>query len=467
MLEHAKGLGKISRFGPKEVEQSYKELAGRISDSKVIEGITDIAAQLAMALGSDLPTAVKTLENVLFATGAKIDDANEGLATARKYSAQLMKMAKLGGFTSLEEVAEAVKFPTAIASVAGVSLPTEAAVMALMKRGGQSGPEAGVAMRAVVSALVRPTQLALTALDAAGIQFSKYVTAGKHMTAADLSSAFERRLGKKFPAGGLADVQTVLNTPELVADQAKFTSAVVGLLGKDLKPQNQRQIAKVVESFWQASISKVDVDRLVRDVIAANLSPSQINAIFGPKQGGRFAVAARYGLAEFEKERKKIAEVPETYPEQIAKERMAGVAGSMARLNTAIETLGVAFVQANEKWLIPATDEATKLINRFSELDGKTLEIISAIGGVVAALTALKTATWGVAAVRGLAGGAAGAVAGAGAAGAVAGRGLISRAGAGLAGLLSPALIGGSAPLAAGMVLFGATPAEAPEDFAR
>jgi hypothetical protein len=51
MLNYAIDMGGKTRFGAKEVEQSYKELAGRIQSSEVIEGITDVAAQLAMALG--------------------------------------------------------------------------------------------------------------------------------------------------------------------------------------------------------------------------------------------------------------------------------------------------------------------------------------------------------------------------------------------------------------------------------
>jgi hypothetical protein len=45
MLTHAMNLSTTTRFGPKEVEESYKELSGRIHSSGVIEGITDIAAQ--------------------------------------------------------------------------------------------------------------------------------------------------------------------------------------------------------------------------------------------------------------------------------------------------------------------------------------------------------------------------------------------------------------------------------------
>jgi hypothetical protein len=97
MLLHAMDLGGATKFGPKEVELAYKELAGRIHNSKVIEGITDVAVQLAQALGSDLPTAVKVLENVLFATGVNVENATDGLKAARLYSAQLMKTSEARG----------------------------------------------------------------------------------------------------------------------------------------------------------------------------------------------------------------------------------------------------------------------------------------------------------------------------------------------------------------------------------
>jgi hypothetical protein len=390
MLHHAIEMGGTTRFGSKEVEQSYKELAGRIQSSEVIEGITDVAAQLAMALGSDLPEAVKVLENTLFATGVNVENATEGLKLAREYSAQLMKTAKLGGFSSLADVAEAVKFPTGIASVANVSLATEGALLALLHRGGQSGPESGVAMRQFVAALAKPTQPALTALDAAGIHYKNYVTAGKHMSAADLSEAFQRKLGKKLSPQGLQDIQAMLSNPEIAGDQAKFISTAMKRLGENLKPQDARQIAKVLGDFWQASISKVDINRLLRDLIGANLSVTQLDEIFGSKQGARFATASRAGLPFFDETRKQIENVPLDYPNKIATERMAGVAGAMGRLGTATENLGTRFVEANEWWLTPLLDETTKLINAFGQMDNSVLVAATAIGGLGAAAVTLR-----------------------------------------------------------------------------
>jgi hypothetical protein len=321
-----------------------------------------------------------------------VENATEGLKVARQYSAQLMKTAKLGGFSSLADVAEAVKFPTGISSVASVSLATEGALLALLHRGGQSGPESGVAMRQFVAALAKPTQPALTALDAAGIHWKNYVTAGKHMSAADLNEAFERRLGKKLSPLGLKDVQAMLNNPELAGDQAKFTHAAMKRLGENLKPQDARQIAKVLEQFWQASISKVDINRLLHDLIGANLSPTQLDAIFGSKQGARFATAARAGLPFFEETRKQIENVPLNYPDTIAKERMAGVAGAMAKLETATENLGTRFVEANEQWLIPLVNETTALINAFGQMDNRVLEAATLIGGLASAAVVFRGA---------------------------------------------------------------------------
>ncbi len=243
MLHHAIDVGATTRFGAKEVEQSYKELAGRIHSSGVIEGITDIAAQLAMALGGDLPEAVKILENTLFATGVNVENATEGLKVARQYSAQLMKTAKLGGFSSLADVAEAVKFPTGISSVANVSLAMEGAFLAALKRGGQDPASSGNALKMFISSLAKPTQPSLTALDAAGIHWKNYVTAGKHMQAQDLGAAFERRLGRKIDTAGL---QSILDNPEITGDQAAFTTEAMKKLGKGLKPQDARQVTKVL-----------------------------------------------------------------------------------------------------------------------------------------------------------------------------------------------------------------------------
>jgi len=156
-----------------------------------------------------------------------------------------------------------------------------------------------------------------------------------------------------------------------------------------MKPQDARQVAKILGDFWKASISKVDSDRLLHDLLGAGLSASQITQIFGSKAGGKFAAASREGIKKFEEYKVGIENVPENYPEQIARERMAGVAGAMERLKAATENLGIAFVAANERWITPTLNEATKLANAFARLDGTTLEAVTAIGGVVGGLGAL------------------------------------------------------------------------------
>jgi hypothetical protein len=393
-----------------------------------------------------LPEAVKVLENTLFATGVNVENAAEGLKLAREYSAQLMKTAKLGGFSSLADVAEAVKFPTGISSVANVSLATEGALLALLHRGGQSGPESGVAMRQFVAALAKPTQPALTALDAAGIHYKNYVTAGKHMSAENLNEAFERKLGKKLSPLGLRDVQAMLSNPELAGDQAKFTSTAMKRLGENLKPKDAREIAKVLGEFWQASIEKVDINRLLRDLIGAHLSVTQLDEIFGSKQGARFATASRAGLPFFDETRKQIENVPLDYPNKIAAERMVGVAGAMAKLGTATENLGTRFVEANEKWLIPTLDKATELVNAFGRLDDSVLTAATVIGGLASAAVVYRAALFGDKILTG------GALA---AGGAAAARGLGA---AGAALLFNPFALG------AGALLASTTPALAGED---
>lgn len=423
LRRQAMQLGSTTKFDAVQVAEAQKALAGRISDPEIIKRLVDVGAEWGQAMGTDLPTAVKALESIIFSTGQAVETADEATKVARRQSAIMLKTAKLGGITDAGELMEAFKFGGTAGHVAGLSNPAMGALIALMHRAGISGPETGVAVRSISGSLLSPTKNALMAMNALGINYASYVKEGGGLTAENLNFALKRQLGKEIGSAQMERIRAILDNPDVVASQEEFTKGVTEALGgSELRPQDARVLSKAAGAFWKAAIAKVDTDRLLRDIIAAGPSAAQANALFTKQQGGRFESAAQYGLGEYLKYVKAINEVPDTFPAQIASERMAGIAGASARLQGALTNLGLSFERANEVWLIPSINKATDFVNALSGMGDTAKLSASALVGLAGAAAALKTALAGINLVKYLTA----APAGAAVAGGAAGGGLIS-----------------------------------------
>jgi TP901 family phage tail tape measure protein len=253
LIKQAIGLGGTTPFNDIQVLQAQTALITRGVPFSAAVPITDVAATYAQAQGIDLPTAAKLMESAYFASSASGATKKSPEEIKKDISRLVDVMVKTSQVSGLEadELAQFVKFGLPTAHAAGVGLPFFMSVGATMKRGGIPGEEAGVASRFFISSLLKPTSQALTALDALGIHYKDYATAGKAMRAEDLSAAIQRIMGKKLSPSGLGQVQALLSNPAIAGDQAKLTSGLMKILGPGLKPKDSREVAKVIENFWK------------------------------------------------------------------------------------------------------------------------------------------------------------------------------------------------------------------------
>ena len=218
-----------------------------------------------------------------------------------------------------------------------MSIETMSALGAMMRRGGIPGDEAGVAIRSISGSLVSPTTKAMIALNAMGIDFSKYADMSKTMNPGNLEIATKRELGIRFNDKQKKNIQDIMQNPEKRDNQADFVKAIVDEFPNASKLE-AKQMAQIVKKFWKSSTKAVDVEGLLREIIKHNPTAAQSNEIFTKQQGGRFEVVAQRGLPEFENFRSQIDHVQPGFGDFIGAQNMAGFAapwsGSKARQKT-------------------------------------------------------------------------------------------------------------------------------------
>ena len=265
------------------------------------------------------------------------------------------------------------------------------ALGAMMRRGGIPGEEAGYAVRSISGSLVSPKAEAMIALNAMGIDFSKYADMSKLMNPENLEIATKRELGIKFNGKQKANIQNIMQNPEKRDNQADFVKAIVDEF-PDASKLEAKQMAQIVKKFWKSSIKAVNTEALLREIIARQPTASQANSIFTKQQGGRFTVVAQRGLPEFENFRSQIDHVQPGFGDFIGAQNMAGFAGAVARFEGSTKNLETAIGRANQSWVTPLIDTAAKVQQAFVESGDKSVALATQLGVATAAVAALSTA---------------------------------------------------------------------------
>ena len=180
LIDQAIRLGGSTPFNDIQVLEAQRDLIKRGIKVDLVEPIIKFAAGFGQAMDVDLPTAAKTLETAIFSTGQNMETAAEAMKNAQRTTDIMVKTAKISGMSADEE-AMFYKFGGAAAHAAGMSIETMSALGAMMRRGGIPGDEAGVAVRSISGSLVSPTTKGMIALNAMGIDFSKFADMSKTM----------------------------------------------------------------------------------------------------------------------------------------------------------------------------------------------------------------------------------------------------------------------------------------------
>lgn len=163
--EKARKMGETTKFTATEAGDAfgYMAMAGWKTEDMLngIDGIMNLAA----ASGADLATTSDIVTDALTAFGAGAEDAG--------HLANVMAVASANANTNVEMMGETFKYAAPVAGALGASMEDTATAIGLMANAGIKSSQAGTALRAGLSSMVKPSRQAATYMDKYNIELQK------------------------------------------------------------------------------------------------------------------------------------------------------------------------------------------------------------------------------------------------------------------------------------------------------
>lgn len=218
LRDKAREMGAKTKFSATEAGQAmeYMGMAGW-KTTDIVDGLEGIM-NLAAASGEDLGTTSDIVTDALTAFGLSAKDSG--------HFADIMAAASTNANTNVSMLGETFKYAAPVAGALGYSAEDTAIAIGLMANAGIKGSQAGTALRAGLTNLVKPSKQAADAMDKYGITVKD--GNGKMYSMREMSEQLKQKLG------GL--------------DEAEQAAAAAAIFGKNAM------------SGWLAIINSTDED---------------------------------------------------------------------------------------------------------------------------------------------------------------------------------------------------------------
>jgi TP901 family phage tail tape measure protein len=245
--------------------------AGDVPLKDAVSGIVAVAAQFKMD--------VKTAESANATSQSLADDIALAADATRG---------------SVSDIISGLKFAGSYASLQGLSPRETIALLAPMIQAGQSGDEAGVALRSLLVRGVKPTKDASQAMAELGLNMTDYATGRRDFTGTEATAGMENRFGPgpKGMKGRVDDKIAKLGDTDLgtIGDEltALFQDEYQAKTAKD-----KELIAGAVRKFVNSQATEFDVIGMISALQNKGVTTGQISRIFDSKQGGRLTADLR------------------------------------------------------------------------------------------------------------------------------------------------------------------------------
>lgn len=224
LREKAKQMGATTKFTATEAADafSYMAMAGWKTGDMLdgIEGIMNLAA----ASGEDLARTSDIVTDALTAFGLSASDSG--------HFADVLAAASSNANTNVGMMGDTFKYVAPVAGALGYSVEDVAAAIGLMANSGIKASQAGTALRAALSRLVKPTDDVADALDELGLMKLADDTGEFEYNLEDLDKEIQAvdkaqtALNKAIEKYGIDSTQAVEKGQKLAEAQAKLSRAM-------------------------------------------------------------------------------------------------------------------------------------------------------------------------------------------------------------------------------------------------
>lgn len=232
LREKAIEMGASTKFSAKESADAFTYMAMAGWDAgQMIDGISGIMS-LAAADGLDLATTSDIVTDALTAFGLQASDSG--------HFADVLAQASSSANTNVSMLGESFKYVAPVAGALGMSAEDTALALGLMANSGIKGSQAGTALRASLTNLVKPTDTMALKMEELGIEVTNSDGTMKSLreildllrdkfstlTESEQANAAATLFGKEAMSGMLA----IINTSE--SDYLKLAEAIENCDGR-------------------------------------------------------------------------------------------------------------------------------------------------------------------------------------------------------------------------------------------
>lgn len=334
--------------------KTFNEMLKGGFDVKAARGA--IASILEGSIIGDMPA-----EEVAGAVSKIVTQYGLGMKTVEDASANSRRIADNLAYganatsASMAQMVDAYKFVGSAASAAGESIESTNALIIALNKAGQSGSEAGVALRSAYVRVLKPTKGGRATMARLGLDYGNYVSGGKRTgagIAAGLSaSGFDMSGSEKAIDTALAQ-----NHGNTEGQRKAIYDAVVAKFGAEAA-KDRESVLKAVDAAFTMAGSKVDLTKLLIDLKKHGATQGDLANIFEGRQSVRMLALLK---ADLEGILKDISEKAPGYGAKTFDIKNQGLEKAVRELDAAWQMFGNTLVKS----VLP---EVTSVFSRLTD----------------------------------------------------------------------------------------------------